>query len=305
MLSYSEYLQQYFPGVKVQKLSLDAGFSCPNRDGTIGTGGCSYCRCDSFSPAYCQARRPIREQIEEGKRFFSRKYPQMKYLAYFQSYTNTHLPSLTTDLSPLTSLYREALECDDVVGLVVGTRPDTLPAPVLDLLAEINRDTPVFLEIGAETSSNATLRRINRGHTWADVINAVSRAHKRGLHVGLHLIAGLPGEDNSQILENVKLACSLPIETLKLHQLQILKGTPLAREYEAGAPDIKPFGLDAYLNLCAEICRMVPDTIVIERFLSQSPPDMVIAPKWGMKNYQFHDRLANILRENSNKNKSN
>ena len=289
MISYSDYLNNIFPGVKVQKISVNAGFSCPNRDGTIGIGGCSYCRNDSFSPSYCMKRESVSIQIEKGKKFFSKKYPEMKYLAYFQSYTNTH----GRDIRSLSELYHEALQCDGVVGLVIGTRPDTLPNPVIDLLSDINKKTPVFLEIGAETSSDATLRLINRHHTWADVEDAVSRASSAGIRCGLHLIAGLPGEDRNQILRNVRKSCFLPVDTLKLHQLQILKDTTLHRQWENGEIKVTPFNLEDYLSLCAKIIEIVPDNIVIERFLSQSPPEMVVEPKWGIKNYQFMNLLNN------------
>lgn len=293
MKSYSDYLRDFFPNTKVQKISVNAGFSCPNRDGKIGVGGCSYCRNDSFSPAYCMETLPVSQQIEKGKEFFSRKYPQMKFLAYFQSYTSTYSHNLST----LEALYREALGCGDVVGLVVGTRPDTLPDPVLDLLGDINRKWPVFLEIGAETSSDKTLELINRHHTWTDVVNAVERSAARGLHCGLHLIAGLPGEERRQILRNVELACALPIDTLKIHQLQILEGTPLLARWRNGEVDVEPFALENYLELCADIVEMVPENIVIERFLAQSPPELVVAPRWGLKNYQFIHLLEGIIRE--------
>lgn len=292
MTTYSDYLNKIFPGVKVQKISVNAGFSCPNRDGTIGFGGCDYCRNDSFSPSYCQAPESVTEQLQKGKAFFSRKYPEMKYLAYFQSYTNTY----GKDTGSLRRLYEEATRCEDVVGIVIGTRPDTLPDQVLDMIAEINRSTPVFIEIGAETSDNRTLSLINRHHTWEDVVCATTRAASRGLHCGLHLIAGLPGEDSGKILENVKKACSLPIETLKLHQLQVLKGTALLAKWESGEIELKPFGLDEYLALCAQIADIVPSHIVIERFLAQSPPEMVVAPRWGLKNYQFTNLLERLIR---------
>lgn len=291
MTTYSEYLNKLLPGMKVQKISVNAGFSCPNRDGTLGTGGCSYCRNDSFSPSYCMKSESVAQQIENGKVFFSRKYPDMKFLAYFQSYTNTH----GKDVDSLRKLYGEALSCRDVVGLVIGTRPDTLPENVLSLLGELNVRCPVFLEIGAETSSNRTLQLINRHHTWEDVEDAAARASLHGLHCGLHLIAGLPGESHSQIITNVNKACELQIETLKLHQLQVLKGTPLLAQWESGEIELSPFELDDYLNLCLEIVRIVPDHIVIERFLAQSPPDMVVAPKWGLKNYQFTNLLNRLI----------
>ncbi|MDE5975012.1 MAG: TIGR01212 family radical SAM protein, partial [Muribaculaceae bacterium] len=291
MKTYSDYLNSIFPGIKVQKISLNAGFSCPNRDGTIGTGGCLYCRNDSFSPAYCMEMESVAVQIEKGKQFFARKYPDMKFLAYFQSYTNTY----ARRPDQLRKLYEEALGCDGVVGLVVGTRPDTLPDDVIEILGEINKSHPVFLEIGAETSSDSTLRIINRHHTWADVCDAVNRAARHGLRCGLHLIAGLPGEDREQVLRNVDLACGLPIDTLKIHQLQVLSGTPLHQMWREGKIEVNPYTLDDYLSLCSEIAKRVPDTIVIERFLAQAPPDMVVAPKWGLKNYQFMNLLNGII----------
>ncbi|MBD5356703.1 MAG: TIGR01212 family radical SAM protein [Bacteroides sp.] len=293
MRSYSDYLKDIFPGVKVQKISVNAGFSCPNRDGTIGTGGCAYCRNDSFSPAYCISTESVSQQINDGKKFFAHKYPDMKFLAYFQSYTNTH----GKDLLSLREIYEEAANCKDIVGIVIGTRPDTLPDSVISLLGELNKRLPVFLEIGAETSNNDTLQLINRHHTWEEVESAINHAAKADLHCGLHLIAGLPGEDNKQILKNIEKACRLPIETLKVHQLQILYDTPLFRMWEAGKISVTPFNLDDYINLCVEIVRIVPKNIVIERFLAQSPPGMVAAPKWGIKNYQFMQKLQNMLRE--------
>lgn len=238
-------------------------------------------------------QKTVKEQIEEGKQFFSRKYPEMKYLAYFQSYTNTY----GKDISSLRALYQEAIECDGVVGIVIGTRPDTLPDKVLDMLEELSRSVPVFLEIGAETSCDETLKAINRHHSWKDVVDAVGRAASRGLHCGLHLIAGLPGEDNSKVIENVRNACSLPIETLKLHQLQILKDTPLYNQWKNGDTDVRIYEMEEYLDLCADILEIVPDNIIIERFLSQSPPDMVEVPKWGIKNYQFMNLLNRIISE--------
>lgn len=299
MSSYSEYLQRFFPGAKVQKISVDAGFSCPNRDGRIATGGCSYCRNDSFTPGYCKPTLSVAQQIEAGKAFFARKYPEMKYLAYFQSYTNTYLGNeeeTGDQTSLLRKLYTEALDCKDIVGLVIGTRPDTLPPPVIRLLDEMNRRVPVFVEIGAETSHNKTLRIINRHHTWQDVEKAVNETHLSGLHVGLHLIAGLPGERRDDILETIRKTIALPIETIKLHQLQVLLGTTLYKQWMKGETDVKPFELEEYLNLCAEIMRLVPDHIVIERFLAQSPPELVAAPKWGLKNYQFMNLLQNRVK---------
>lgn len=279
--------------MKVQKISLNAGFSCPNRDGTIGTGGCSYCRNDSFTPGYCMHTPSVTSQIEHGKAFFARKYKDMKYLAYFQSYTNTY----ATNTDALETLYDEALACQDVVGLVIGTRPDTLPDETLNLLADIAHRVPVFLEIGAESAHNDTLVLVNRHHTWEQVVSAVTRAADKGLHCGLHLIAGLPGETDKDVLTSVDAACNLPIDTLKLHQLQILEGTPLYHQWKNGEISVPEYSLEDYLELCVEITRRVPEHIVIERFLAQSPPQLVVSPKWNIKNYQFMHLLDAWLKK--------
>lgn len=290
-MDYSQYLHNIFPGVKVQKISVNAGFSCPNRDGTIGFGGCSYCRNDSFSPSYCMQKDSVERQIEKGKNFFSGKYPQMKYLAFFQSYSNTY--GRPTD--EIINLYERATNCKDVVGLVIATRPDTISCDLFEYLGKLNKTIPVFLEIGAETSNDDTLKLVNRGHTWKDVIKTTIRAAEKRLHCGLHLIAGLPGEDEVQILNNVRKACSLPIETLKIHHLQILSDTPLHHQWVSKKISIVPFELERYIDLCIKIINIVPDHIVIERFLAQSPPEMVVAPKWGVKNYQFMNLLNNKM----------
>ena len=289
---FSEYMLEVFPGMKVQKLSIDAGFTCPNRDGSIGRGGCIYCNNASFTPGYCSPRDPVEVQIEKGKAFFRRKYPEMKYLAYFQSYTNTFGRSADA----LTDMYRKASESGDVVGVIIGTRPDCIPDDLLDGLAGLNRRKPVIVEIGAETSSDETLRLINRNHTWAQVEDSVERLHSKGIRVGLHLIAGLPGENGEDVIKTVRKACALPIDSIKMHQLQIVKGTPLLERWEKREIEVEPFTLEDYLELCVKIVETVPRHICIERFLASSPPEMVAAPKWGLKNYQFTNLLHNRLK---------
>ena len=293
MKTYGDYLAGIFPVIKVQKISVDAGFTCPNRDGSISTGGCIYCRNDSFSPSYCKPSDSVTVQLEKGKKFFSRKYPEMKYLAYFQSYTGTYNKSI----DELSRLYREALGVEGVVGLVVATRPDCLSDEVVGLLGEINKERPVFVELGAETSHDDTLRVINRNHSWQDVVDATERISMAGLHCGLHLIAGLPGEDEERVIETIERVSALKIETIKLHQLQVLKGTPLLAGIEAGEITVPEMSLEQYLRLCAKIVRMVPEHIVIERFLSQSPPELVEFPSWGLKNYQFMAKLEQMIKE--------
>lgn len=284
---FGEYMREVFSGMKVQKLSIDAGFTCPNRDGSIGTGGCIYCNNASFTPSYCDPNDSVIAQIEKGKEFFARKYPAMKYLAYFQSYTNT----FGRDETQLLEMYRNAASVEDVVGVIIGTRPDCLPEPLLEGLSELNRTVPVIVEIGAETSFDETLRLINRNHTWRQVEEAVNALHSRGIRTGLHLIAGLPGETPDMVIETVGKACSLPIESVKMHQLQIVKGTTLHRKWTAGEIEVEPFALEDYLDLCVRIVHAVPRHICIERFLASSPPEMVAAPRWGLKNYQFANML--------------
>lgn len=297
---YNEYLAEIFPGLKVQKISVNAGFSCPNRDGTIGKGGCIYCDNTTFTPSYCFGARTVKEQIQAGKKFFSRKYPSMKYLAYFQSYTNTFISKEEDDNSVLVKnlekIYRDALEEEDVIGLIIGSRPDCFPEEVVTLLAELNREYPVFVEIGAETFHDSTLSLINRGHTAQQTADAVNRLAKRGIRVGLHLIMGLPSETEMMMLDSIKEACYLPIDSLKMHHLQVISSTPLYEGIQRGRYDVVPFSMDDYLELCVRIVNIVPRTIAIERFLASSPQEKVVAPKWGIKNYEFTNLLLNRLK---------
>lgn len=288
---FSTFLKQYFP-FKVQKISLNAGFTCPNRDGTKGYGGCTYCNNQTFNPEYCRTDKSVALQLEEGKRFFAHKYPEMKYLAYFQAYTNTY-----AELDALKQKYEEALAVEDVVGLVIGTRPDCMPDDLLDYLAEQKTRTFVLIEYGIESTSDVTLRRINRGHTWADTQDAVNRTVARGLLCGGHVILGLPGEARDELLAQASHISRLPLHTLKLHQLQLIRGTRMAHEYEECPEDFHLFGMEDYLEVViGYIERLRPD-IVLERFLSQSPKDLLVAPDWGLKNYEFTHRLRRRMEE--------
>lgn len=291
---FGDYMAEKFPGIKVQKISVNAGFSCPNRDGTIGRGGCIYCDNSSFTPGYCFSNESISSQLNAGKAFFARKYPKMKYLAYFQSFSNT----FGRPVEELEQMYREAMNVEGVVGVIIGTRPDTLPQETVGMLGRLNQEMPVIVEIGAETSHDATLELINRGHSWRDVEDAVKRLHEAGLSTGLHLIAGLPGETPEMMLETVRKGVALPIDSIKLHHLQILKNTRLAQLWESGKLSVEQFTVEKYIDLCIKIINLVPRKIAIERFLASSPPDKVLSPHWGLKNYEFTNLLKNKLKDN-------
>ncbi|MBD5317401.1 MAG: TIGR01212 family radical SAM protein [Bacteroides sp.] len=274
---YAAFLAGMFPG-KMQKIAVNAGFSCPNRDGTLGRGGCIYCANSSFTPGYCSGARSVTEQLEEGKRFFARKYPSMRYLAYFQAYTSTH----AADTGRLMELYAEALEVEGMDGLIIATRPDCMPQQLLDSLAGLPKR--VIVEYGAETSHDVTLSRINRCHTAAATEDAVRRTAEAGLPVGLHLINGLPGETEQMMLETVDWVNRQRVATVKFHHLQTLRGTTLER---LDPPDAVSFTPESYARLCAEIVERLRPDIAIDRFLAQAPPEMVVKPRWGLKNYQF------------------
>lgn len=286
---YSDFLSGYFDG-KIQKLSIDAGFGCPNRDGTLGFGGCSYCVNRSFSPDYCHQLDSVASQIEAGKNFFARKYPSMRYLAYFQAYTSTH-----SDLYRLKSMYEEALGQKDVVGIVIGTRPDCMPDELLDYLQKLSKKAFVMIEYGAESSHDRTLNLVNRCHTWQTVVDTVYRTADHGLPVGLHLILGLPEESEYDMLLTVDRVSSLPVDVVKFHQLQILRGTRLSRQVKSGELNVWRWSLDEYLDLCATIVRRINPAVAIDRFTSQSPDDMLEWPRWGIKNYQFIQMLRKRL----------
>lgn len=275
-------------GCKVQKISVNAGMTCPNRDGTLGTGGCTFCNNQTFNPAYCRTEKSVTQQLEEGKQFFARKYPAMKYLAYFQAYTNTY-----AELDCLVGLYEEALRVPDVVGLVIGTRPDCMPDNLLDYLEELNRRTFLIVEYGVESANDETLLRINRGHTFRQSCEAIRRTAERGIRVGAHVILGFPWEPFDELMRQAEEIGRLPLTTLKLHQLQIIRGTQLAREY-AEHPWAVPTA-EEYIDLVLHYISRLPYGLVMERFVSQSPPEMVIAPQWGLKNHEFANLLRNRM----------
>lgn len=285
---YGTWIRHRFP-FRVQKISVDAGFTCPNRDGRLSTGGCIYCDNRTFNPAYCQRQQSITQQLEAGKQFFARKYPEMKYLAYFQAYTNTYAA-----IDHLRQLYEEALSVKDIVGIVIGTRPDCVSDELLDYLEELNQRSFLIVEYGVESANNETLQRINRGHTFEQSRLAIEKTHQRGILTGAHIILGLPGEDAQENLRQAPIISSLPIDILKIHQMQVIRGTRLAEEFER-----KPFhiySVDEYISLIANYIQRLRKELVLERFVSQSPKELLIAPQWGLKNHEFTDLLNNYLK---------
>lgn len=278
---FGNFLKELFP-FKVQKISINAGFTCPNRDGTKGFGGCTYCNNQTFSPEYCHTEKSVTEQLEEGVRFFSKKYPDMKYLAYFQAYTNTY-----DELEKLIAKYEEALSYPDVAGLIVGTRPDCMPDDLLDYFAKLAEKKFVLIEYGLESTLDRTLERINRGHTHAESEDAIRRTAGKGIYTGAHLILGLPGESREEILHHADILSTLPLTTLKLHQLQLIKNTRMAKEQTEHPEWFHLYTADEYIELVIDFIERLNPSIVVERFVSQSPKELLIAPDWGLKNYEF------------------
>ena len=285
---YGTWIRHRFP-FRVQKISVDAGFTCPNRDGRLSTGGCIYCDNRTFNPAYCQRQDSITRQLEAGKQFFARKYPTMKYLAYFQAYTNTYAA-----IDHLKALYEEALMVEDIVGIVIGTRPDCVSDELLDYLEVLNRRCFLIVEYGVESANDETLQRINRGHTFEQSRQAIMKTHERGILTGAHIILGLPGEDAEENLRQAPVISSLPIDILKIHQMQIIRGTRLAEAFERAPFHI--YDIDEYIRLIANYIQRLRKDLVLERFVSQSPKQLLVAPQWGLKNHEFTDLLNNYLK---------
>ncbi|MDA3894141.1 MAG: TIGR01212 family radical SAM protein [Salinivirgaceae bacterium] len=287
---YPTYIKKVYGG-RVQKISVNVGFSCPNRDGSKGTGGCIYCDNKTFKPGYCESEIPVKDQILKGVDFFEKKYPDMKFMAYFQSYTNTYAP-----VESLKQLYIEALQHPKVASLIIGTRPDCMNNDILAMLKEIAKDTPVTIEFGLESTKNSTLEEINRCHTWEESVAAIKRVHAYGIAVGAHLILGLPGENDADMLAHAKRISALPIKTLKLHQLQVIRNTLLAQKFEQNTDYVKLFDFESYLGLVIKFVELLNPNIIIERFVSTSPIEKLIAPHWNkMKNFEIVAKIEKEL----------
>ena len=287
--TYADYFKSRF-GERVQKVSVDAGFTCPNRDGTQGRGGCTYCNNDAFNPSYCQPEKSVRQQILEGITFHKVRYRRAeKYLAYFQAYSNTY-----AELDYLKKVYTEALDVPGVVGLVVGTRPDCVDDEKLDYFAELAKKKYLIIEYGIESCYNKTLEKINRQHSYEQSVEAIQKTAQRGIRSGAHLIFGLPGETREEMLHEAEIISRLPLDNVKFHQLQIIKGTQMAKDYALNPRDFNLFSWEEYREFMIDFLERLNPRFVVERITGEAPPRFLAGPRWGLKRT---DQILNLFEQ--------
>jgi len=291
--SYSSYFKSIF-GERVQKVTIDAGFTCPNRDGHISYGGCTFCLNDAFSPSYCVPTKTISEQINEGIEFHSRRYHKAtKYLAYFQAYSNTYKP-----LEDLKVIYNEALSHPQIVGIVIGTRPDCIDEEKLEYFSELSKTKYIIIEYGVESIYDSTLRKINRGHNFSTAEKAICMTAEYGIHVGAHFILGFPGESREMMLKYADAINRMPLNTVKFHQLQLFKGTRMADEYQKNPESFHFFELDQYIDLAIDLFEKLNPDLVIERFAGEAPPRYHAGHPWGLvRNERLWQLLEKRMKE--------
>ncbi len=291
--SYTDWFTAHF-GKRVQKVSINAGFTCPNRDGTLGYGGCTYCNNEAFIPAYCTPDSSVTDQIDRGIAFHRKRYRRAdSYLAYFQAYTNTY-----AGIERLMSLYEEALRHPAVVGLVIGTRPDCVSSELLDYLVQLSLERFVTVEYGIETVSDVTLKRINRGHTFADAVKAMEETSRRGIRTGAHLIFGLPGESRSQITASAEVISSMPVNILKIRQLQLIQGTSMAQEFRKKPEEFDLYTLDDFISLVISFIERLNPAIMIDRISGEAPPRMLDDPRnWSLRSNEILQLFGERLEE--------
>lgn len=291
--AYSNYFKKTF-GERVQKVTIDAGFTCPNRDGTKGVGGCTYCNNDAFNPSYCTPNKSVTQQIKEGIEFHEKRYRRAnKFLAYFQAYSNTYAP-----LDKLKKIYDEALAIEGIAGLVIGTRPDCIDDEKLEYFQRLSEKYYIILEYGIESCNNNTLKLINRGHTFEDALQALEKTKHYGIKTGAHFIFGLPGETKEYLIEEAKTISSLPLDTVKFHQLQIIKGTIMETEYKKNPEMFTFFELPEYINFFIQFLERLNPNFVVERFAGEVPPRFLAGPGWGLiRNDQILNKFEKRLEE--------
>jgi radical SAM protein (TIGR01212 family) len=278
--SYKHFLQQRFGG-RIQKLTIDAGFSCPNRDGTTGTEGCTYCLNDAFNPSYCLPEKSVAQQLEEGIVFHRNRYRRADgYLAYFQAFSNTHAP-----LVKLREIYQPAIDHPLIKGIVIGTRPDCMDREKLAYFSELNNKMFVSIEYGVESTLNQTLKRINRGHSFEKAVEMIYETHRLNLHTGVHFIFGLPCENEDIWFHEIEKINRLPIQSIKFHQLQIIKGTKIEQEFKDNPDDFHLFTMDRYIDFICRYIEKLNPAFIIERFAGEVPPRFLAVDTWGSKRY--------------------
>lgn len=291
--NYTDYFRKTF-GERVQKVTIDAGFTCPNRDGSKGVGGCTYCNNDGFNPSYCQPYKTITHQIEEGVEFHANRYRKAgKFLAYFQAFSNTYAP-----LDVLKERYDEALQYPGVIGLVIGTRPDCVDSEKLDYFQQLAEKHYVIIEYGLESCNNKTLQQINRGHTFEEAVWALEETAKRGIKTGAHFILGLPGESRNDMMDQLDTINKLPLNNIKFHQLQILKNTQMAKRYEQHPEEFEFFEMKEYIDFFIKLLEKLNPDFVLERFAAEVPPRYLAGPGWGLvRNFMLLQMLEKRLEQ--------
>jgi radical SAM protein (TIGR01212 family) len=291
-LDYSSFIKLNF-GERVQKIALDIGFSCPNRDGSKGYGGCTYCNNATFNPDYCEPTKSIPQQLKEGVSFFDKKYKSQKYLAYFQSYTNTY-----ADFESLKKMYDEALSIPKVIGLVIGTRPDCITNEIIEYLSFLAKKYFISLEFGVESTNEKTLLAVNRCHTFEETKTTFELCKNKGFHLGAHLIIGLPGESKIDLMNHALEISKLPINTLKIHHLQIVKNSAMGVQYKRNPEKFDLFTSENYIDFITDFIGNLRPDIILERFISEAPKELLIAPKWrNLKNFEIVAKIDKKLVE--------
>jgi radical SAM protein (TIGR01212 family) len=277
--AFGPYLKKKF-NATVYKVNVDAGFTCPNRDGSLGVTGCIYCNNDSFRPSKCKPELPIREQIQNGIRYLSARYRAEKFLVYFQPYTNTYAP-----VAELEQLYREALSAPSVIGLAIGTRPDCVDNERIELLQGLAKDHFILVEYGLQSIYDKSLSYILRGHDYHAFLDAINMTEGRGIHIGAHIIVGFPTETKEEMLSMADEVSGLPVEFLKIHQLQIVKDTVLAEQYLR--EPFYTFGYNEYIEFLVDFIERLSPEIILQRLFATAPDDILLAPKWGKTRQQI------------------
>lgn len=291
--AYAQYFEREF-GERIQKVTIDAGFTCPNRDGKVARGGCTYCNNDAFNPSYNNPSKSVKLQIEEGIEFHAKRYRRASnYLAYFQAYSNTYKP-----LEELKRIYAPALEQENVKGIVIGTRSDCMDEEKLQYFAQIAKTHYVILEYGIESCYDKTLERINRGHDYKSAVDMIQLTHSYGLKTGGHMIFGLPGESKEEMLNQAEILSQLPLNNIKFHQLQIIRGTLMEKDYAKNPEEYQFFELDEYVDFMVDFTERLNPNFVIERFAGEVPPRFLVGPGWGkIRNDQILQKIERRLQE--------